>query len=69
MHALLIFAGTNNQANRSWVADNPNDEEPPYEAVSSEVAIQTAKPKTLEVLMNLDIGEHQGNRMCWRFRL
>lgn len=59
---LLLTPGTNNQANRSWLAEHPDDDDPPYAAVSSDVAIQTAKPKTLEVLMNLDVGEHQGNR-------
>lgn len=33
-----------------------------YRAVSSDVACQTAKAKALEVLMNLEVGEHAGNR-------
>lgn len=31
-------------------------------AISSEVAIQSAKPKILEALMNLEVGEDEGNR-------
>ncbi|WRT66986.1 uncharacterized protein IL334_003952 [Kwoniella shivajii] len=54
-------AETNNQANRAFVVENPDDEDPPYAAVSCDVAIQTAKPKTVEVVMNLDVGEHEGN--------
>jgi len=44
------------------MAENPDDEEPPYTAVSSDVAIQTAKPKTLEVLINTELGGEEGNR-------
>ncbi|ODO03484.1 hypothetical protein L198_02331 [Cryptococcus wingfieldii CBS 7118] len=33
-----------------------------FEGVACEVACQTAKPKCLEVLMNLDVGDHEGNR-------
>ncbi|OCF38430.1 hypothetical protein I317_07796 [Kwoniella heveanensis CBS 569] len=59
---ILSFGGkTNNQANRAYVAQNPEDDDPPYAAVACDVAIQTAKPKTVEVVMNLDVGEHEGN--------
>jgi len=57
------MAGTNNQANHHYVSENP-DEEPIYAAVSSDVAIQTAKPKTLEEVLNLDVGNAEGNREC-----
>lgn len=55
--------GTNNQANRAWVAENPGDEDAPYAAVCSEVAVQSAKPKTLESVVNMQLGETDGNRM------
>ncbi|WVR05055.1 hypothetical protein IAU60_002067 [Kwoniella sp. DSM 27419] len=59
---ILSYGGhTNNQANRAFVAQNPDEEEPPYAAVACDVAIQTAKPKTVEVVMNLDVGDHEGN--------
>jgi len=54
---------TNNQANRAYVQSNPEDEDPPYASVSCDVAIQTAKPKAVEVVMNLAVGTEQGNRM------
>jgi ATP-dependent DNA helicase 2 subunit 2 len=57
-------AETNNQAHRAYIAQNPEDEDPPYADVACDVAIQTAKPKTVEVVMNLDVGEHEGNREC-----
>lgn len=53
---------TNNQANNAFVKDNPDSEDPPYAAVSCDVAIQTAKPKTVEEVMNLRLGEQEGNR-------
>jgi hypothetical protein len=58
----MVFGGeadraeTNNQAHRAYVAQNPEDEDPPYADVACDVAIQTAKPKTVEV--------HEGNREC-----
>ncbi|KAK8869939.1 hypothetical protein IAR55_000507 [Kwoniella newhampshirensis] len=59
---ILSFGGkTNNQANNAFVAQNPDDDDPPYFAISCDVAIQTAKPKTVELVMNLDVGEHEGN--------
>ncbi|WOO81065.1 ATP-dependent DNA helicase II subunit 2 [Vanrija pseudolonga] len=59
---VLTFGGrTNNHANQAWIAENPDDADPPYTSVSSEVAIQTVKPKTLEVVLNLETGEEQGN--------
>ncbi|WWD01563.1 hypothetical protein V866_008508 [Kwoniella sp. B9012] len=59
---ILSYGGkTNNQANRAFVEQNPEDEDPPYANVSCDVAIQTAKPKTVEVVMNLDLGEDEGN--------
>lgn len=58
----LIRAETNNQANNAFVKDNPDTEDPPYAAVSCDVAIQTAKPKTVEEVMNLQLGEEEGNR-------
>ncbi|KAK6902779.1 hypothetical protein I203_108038 [Kwoniella mangroviensis CBS 8507] len=59
---ILSYGGkTNNQANRAFVEQNPEDEDPPYANVSCDVAIQTAKPKTVEVVMNLDAGEYEGN--------
>jgi hypothetical protein len=57
----LTCIETNNQANRAYVDQNPEDEDPPYAAVACDVAIQTAKPKALEVVMNLDVGEVEGN--------
>lgn len=54
---------TNNQANRAWLNQNPDDGDPPYAAVACDVAIQTARPKTVEVVMNLEVGENEGNRM------
>ncbi|CAK9782753.1 SPOC domain-like protein [Cutaneotrichosporon oleaginosum] len=58
---LVSFGGrTHNQANAAWVAQH-GDEDPPYIAVSSDVAIQSAKPKILEALMNLEVGEEEGN--------
>jgi ATP-dependent DNA helicase 2 subunit 2 len=56
------MAESNNHANQAYVASNPEDEEPPYSAVACDVAIQTAKPKTVEVVMNLEVGEYEGNR-------
>lgn len=53
---------TNNQANRAYVQSNPEDEDPPYAAVACDVAIQTAKPKAVEVVMNLEVGQAEGNR-------
>ncbi|TYJ53339.1 hypothetical protein B9479_006054 [Cryptococcus floricola] len=35
-----------------------------FEGVACEVACQTAKPKCLEVLMNLDVGDHEGNPLA-----
>ncbi|KAL1411229.1 ATP-dependent DNA helicase yku80 [Vanrija albida] len=59
---VLTFGGrTNNHANQAWVAENPDDADPPYTAVSAEVAIQTVRPKTLEVVLNLEPGEEEGN--------
>jgi ATP-dependent DNA helicase 2 subunit 2 len=59
---LELPAETNNQAHRAYVAANPEDEDPPYAAVSCDVAIQSAKPKTLEEVINLEEGDHEGNR-------
>ena len=44
------------------MAKNPEDDEPMYAHVSCDVAAQTAKPKIVEVVMNLEVGEHEGNR-------
>lgn len=57
---LISFGGrTNNQAyNYALEGGMENDL---YRAVSSDVACQTAKAKALEVLMNLEVGEHAGN--------
>ncbi|BEJ02117.1 hypothetical protein CcaverHIS631_0607990 [Cutaneotrichosporon cavernicola] len=58
---LVSFGGrTHNQAHSAWVAEH-GDDDPPYTAISSDVAIQSAKPKMLEVLMNLEVGEEAGN--------
>ncbi len=57
-----LIAGTNNQANHAYVASNPEDEDPPYAAIACDVAIQTAKPKTVEEVMNLHPGDYEGNR-------
>ncbi|ODO11439.1 hypothetical protein I350_00219 [Cryptococcus amylolentus CBS 6273] len=35
-----------------------------FEGAACEVACQTAKPKCLEVLMNLDVGDHEGNPLA-----
>ncbi|WVQ71493.1 hypothetical protein IAR50_001031 [Cryptococcus sp. DSM 104548] len=35
-----------------------------FEGIACEVACQTAKPKCLEVLMNLDMGDHEGNPLA-----
>ncbi|ORY22765.1 SPOC like C-terminal domain-containing protein [Naematelia encephala] len=60
---IVSFGGrTNNQANRAYMEANPDDEDPPYAAVACDVAAQTVKPKTIEEVINLQIGEHQGNR-------
>lgn len=56
------IVGTNNQANDAYTKQAPDDEDAPYSNISSEVAIQTAKPKTVEEVMNLPIGKIQGNR-------
>jgi ATP-dependent DNA helicase 2 subunit 2 len=53
---------TNNQANRAYIQSNPEDEDPPYAAVACDVSIQTAKPKAVEVVMNLEVGQEMGNR-------
>ncbi|ORX39724.1 SPOC like C-terminal domain-containing protein [Kockovaella imperatae] len=59
---IVSFGGrTNNQANQAYKAQNPEDDDPPYEAVSCDVAIQTAKPKTVEELLNLELGKVEGN--------
>jgi hypothetical protein len=60
-----LNAGTNNQANHQYVSENP-DEEPIYAAISSDVAIQTAKPKTVEEVVNLEVGNAEGNRKSRR---
>ena len=57
---LTLVAGTNNQAYNSGLEEGMENEL--YRAVSSDVACQTAKAKALEVLMNLEVGEHAGNR-------
>ncbi|KIR74038.1 ATP-dependent DNA helicase 2 subunit 2 [Cryptococcus deuterogattii CA1014] len=51
--------GTNNQAYNISLEEGMENEL--YRAVSSDVACQTAKPKALEVLMNLEEGKHAGN--------
>lgn len=53
---------TNNHANRDYVVANPDDEDPMYAHIACDVAIQTAKPRALEEVMNLDVGEQEGNR-------
>jgi hypothetical protein len=58
--------GTNNQANKAYVTDHPEDDNAPYSNVSSDVAIQTAKPKILEEVMNLPVGGVEGNRKLSR---
>ena len=60
--SLTLRLETNNQAHRAYVAANPEDEDPPYAAVACDVAIQTAKPRTLEEVINLEVGAHEGNR-------
>lgn len=55
-----MVAGTNNQAYNISLEEGMENEL--YRAVSSDVACQTAKPKALEVLMNLEEGKHAGNR-------
>ena len=57
-------AETNNQAHRVYVAANPRDEDPPYAAVACDVAVQSAKPKTLEEVLKLEVGDYEGNRKC-----
>jgi ATP-dependent DNA helicase 2 subunit 2 len=44
------------------MTENQEDDNPPYTAISAEVAIQTAKPKALEVLVNTELGDSEGNR-------
>ncbi|CAD6581135.1 MAG: ATP-dependent DNA helicase II subunit 2 [Tremellales sp. Tagirdzhanova-0007] len=59
---ILSFGGkTNNQAHRAYVTANPEDEDSPYAAISCDVAIQPAKPKIIEEVLNLEVGEHEGN--------
>ncbi|KAL7422191.1 ATP-dependent DNA helicase yku80 [Cryptotrichosporon argae] len=59
---VLSFGGkTNNQAHNAYIDANPEDDNPPYAAISCDVAIQTAKPKTVEVVMNLALGSTEGN--------
>ncbi|KAK4688057.1 ATP-dependent DNA helicase 2 subunit 2, partial [Tremellales sp. Uapishka_1] len=59
---ILSFGGrTNNQANMDYVAQRPEDKAPPYRAISADAAIQTAKPVILETVMNLQVGNEQGN--------
>lgn len=58
-----LTIATNNQANHSYVEANPEDEDPPYAAVASNVAIQTAKPKIVEEVANLQVGQVEGNRV------
>lgn len=57
---LTFVAGTNNQAYNYALEEGMENDL--YRAVSSDVACQTAKAKALEVLMNLEVGEHAGNR-------
>ncbi|OXH40668.1 ATP-dependent DNA helicase 2 subunit 2 [Cryptococcus neoformans] len=57
---LVSFGGrTNNQAYNYALEEGMENDL--YRAVSSDVACQTAKAKALEVLMNLEVGEHAGN--------
>lgn len=57
---LVSFGGrTNNKAYNISLEEGMENEL--YRAVSSDVACQTAKPKALEVLMNLEEGKHAGN--------
>lgn len=56
------MTATNNHAHRAWMTENQEDDNPPYTAISAEVAIQTAKPKALEVLVNTELGDSEGNR-------
>lgn len=60
MLTLTFVAGTNNQAYNYALEEGMENDL--YRAVSSDVACQTAKAKALEVLMNLEVGEHAGNR-------
>lgn len=57
---LTMVAGTNNQAYNISLEEGMENKL--YRAVSSDVACQTAKPKALEILMNLEEGKHAGNR-------
>lgn len=54
--------GTNNQAHQAYTKEHPEEDDPPYLKVSSDVAIQTAKPKVVEEVMNLQVGNVEGNR-------
>ncbi|EIW69540.1 hypothetical protein M231_07455 [Tremella mesenterica] len=59
---LLSFGGkTNNQAHNDYTAKNPEDDDPMYAHVACDVAIQTARPKIVETVMNVEVGEHEGN--------
>lgn len=60
MLTLTFVAGINNQAYNYALEEGMENDL--YRAVSSDVACQTAKAKALEVLMNLEVGEHAGNR-------
>jgi ATP-dependent DNA helicase 2 subunit 2 len=55
--------GTNNQANQAARNAQPDDDDPPYANIACDVAVQTVRPKTLEVVMNLEVGQEEGNRM------
>lgn len=57
-------ADTNNEASRAYYAQDPDGDSDSHSYVSCDVAIQTAKPRTLEEVVNLEVGEHEGNREC-----
>lgn len=61
---LTTRADTNNQAYTAARREMPEEEEYPYQHIACDVAIQTVRPKTLEVVMNLEQGRHEGNREC-----
>nr|ODN81269.1 hypothetical protein L203_05775 [Cryptococcus depauperatus CBS 7841] len=58
---VVSFGGqTNNYTNNGFIEDEER-KMTPYDHVSCDVAIQTAKPKIVEVVMNLEVGQHEGN--------
>ena len=63
----VLIVGTNNAVNAGFVHD-AEDAEAPYAYISSDAAIQTAKPKILEQVINLQVGEEEGNREFGLYR-